>query len=240
MVEGQNKIRKALILAAGFGNRLRPLTEKTPKPLLTVQGITMLERAIRKLVEAGIEEIVVNTHYHAEQIHDFLKGYEAPNISLRYEYESDILDVGGGVKNVMAKYSPNEPMLVMNSDILLEGSLNPLINAWQKEKMHALLLLYKKQEGRGDFNLATNNKIIRQPATGGEFTWTGVSIMHPQLFHNYNSKKFHITDILFRASPEDYDSYLYFGLVHNKKWLDIGNLVNYEYACKSWIESNAT
>jgi len=227
MIETKNKIRKALILAAGFGNRLRPLTEKIPKPLLSVQGITMLERTIRKLVAVGVEEIIVNTHYHAEQIHDFLKNYKASNICLHYEYESEILDVGGGVKNVMEKYSSGEPMLIMNSDILLEGSLRLLVDAWQEEKMHALLLLCQKPKGRGDFDLAANNKIIRQ-TTGGRFTWTGVSIMHPQIFSHFNGKKFHITDILFRALPQDYDSYLYFGLVHNEKWLDIGNLVNYD------------
>ncbi len=230
-------VKKGLVLAAGFGKRLHPLTEHTPKPLLPVQGEVMLDRAIAKLVEVGIQEIIVNTHYHASQIREHLRKYDNSDITIYIAHEEKLLDVGGGIMNAMQRFAA-EPLLVINSDILLEGSLQPLLDCWRPEQMQALLLLQDSQElldarQWGDFDLAANGKIIRN-VDGGQYVWTGVSIMTPAIFTEYHLHTFHIAEPIFRATPQNFDRYAYYGTVNQTKWLDVGNLANYEYANKSW------
>lgn len=226
-------IKTGIVLAAGFGSRLRPLTENTPKPLLPVKGKLMLDHAIDKLLEVGIRKIIVNTHYHAPLIHAHLQKYKNSDVEICISHESDLLDVGGGIMNAMQKFAL-EPLLIINSDVLLEGSLQHLLDAWQAEKMEAILLLQEAQDAsKGDFDLADDGKIIRR-ANGGRYIWTGVSIMVPEIFAGYYLHKFHITKILFNANGENFANYKYYGCVNHTKWLDIGSISNYEYANNSW------
>ena len=230
-------VKKGLVLAAGLGKRLLPLTKDTPKPLLPVQGVAMLDRAISKLTEVGITEIIVNTHHHASQVKEHLRKYDNSNITLHIIHEEKLLDVGGSIMNAMQRFAA-EPLLVFNSDVLLEGSLQPLLDKWDASKMQALLLLQDSQQlldarQWGDFDLAENGKIIRN-AGGGRYVWTGIYIMTPEIFAGYRLRTFYITEIVSKATPQNFDKYAWYGLVNQTKWLDIGNAANYEYANNSW------
>src|SRR3954469_23766562 len=123
--------KKAFVLAAGMGERMRPLTDNCPKPLLTVAGETMLDRTLEALVEAGVEDVVVNTHYLGQMIADHLKNRKHPRIT--FSHEAELLDTGGGVKK-MLKFFGNEPFYVLNADVLWtngkESTLKVMADKW--------------------------------------------------------------------------------------------------------------
>lgn len=119
---------KALILAAGLGTRLYPLTADTPKALVQVNGMTMLERAIRKLASAGFNEIVVNVHHHAEKIKDFLRDLDLPGITTAISDESDLLlDTGGAILKARPFLDDRDPFLVHNVDVISNIDLQALL-----------------------------------------------------------------------------------------------------------------
>ena len=107
--------KKAFVLAAGMGERMRPLTNNCPKPLLVIDGKTMLDRALDDLMEAGVEEVVVNTYYLGQMITDHLKNRKHPRITL--SHETELLDTGGGVKKAI-QFFGDEPFYVLNADVL--------------------------------------------------------------------------------------------------------------------------
>jgi N-acetyl-alpha-D-muramate 1-phosphate uridylyltransferase len=106
--------KKAFVLAAGMGERMRPLTDTCPKPLLLVGGSTMLDRALDALADAGVEEAVVNVHYLPEMIVDHLKTRKTPKITI--SREEKLLDTGGGVKKMLSFFG-DEPFFVLNADV---------------------------------------------------------------------------------------------------------------------------
>ena len=140
------KIDQAFVLAAGFGTRMRPLTDNCPKPLLEVNGITMLDRALNDLKTKEIKKVMVNCHYLSEMVEEHLKLRGDKNIEL--SIEDEILETAGGVKKEIHKFE-NSPMFVLNPDIICkQGSKNYLDNLsenWEEDKMDILLLLYPKK-----------------------------------------------------------------------------------------------
>jgi len=184
-----SKVTRAMIMAAGFGTRMRPLTNDRPKPLVEVRGRTLLDHALDRLVAAGVTMVVINLHYRAQQVKDHL----APrrDIEIRYSMEEEILGTGGGVVKALPNFD-GEAFFVLNSDsVWVEGYITPLIamqRLWQPEKMDGLLLLAAMTtamgyEGRGDFLLDANGHIARVPErTSSPYAYPGVQIVHPRLF----------------------------------------------------------
>ena len=127
------RIRTAMVLAAGLGMRMRPLTQNAPKPLVKLAGRTLLDHALDRLAEAGIGRAVVNVHHFADQIEAHLKGRAAPRISISDEREA-ILETGGGVLKALPHFG-NSPFMVHNSDtVWSEGpasNLKLLMDAWE-------------------------------------------------------------------------------------------------------------
>ena len=156
-----------MILAAGFGKRMMPLTKELPKPLIDINGITLLENAINFLKKLGCQQIIINTHYHHLKIERFIsQRKDIDNIELVYEKE--ILDTGGGVKNAIP-YFKNDDLLIVNSDIFWrEENIKDaklLIKNYLNKKIPYLLLAEKKRsfgifKSQGDFVLQ-KNKIVR-------------------------------------------------------------------------------
>jgi N-acetyl-alpha-D-muramate 1-phosphate uridylyltransferase len=179
-----------MVLAAGLGTRMRPLTDTLPKPLVRVGGRTMLDHNLDKLEKAGVERAIVNVHYLGEQIIDHLSGRERPAITLSDEREA-LLDSGGGILNVLPSFG-GEPFFTLNADtIWIDGprqNLERMAAGFDPAMMDALLLLAPAVTSigwgnKGDFILAQDGR-IRRPDKGevAPFAYTGVAILKPSSF----------------------------------------------------------
>lgn len=216
---------RAMVLAAGRGERLRPLTERTAKPLVKVDGKALLDWVLDRLAEAGIEEAVVNTHHFAAAIRDHADGRAGPRLTIVEEPE--LLDTGGGVANVLPLLGEG-PLVVANSDIVLLNGVEPVVRrlarAWRGDEMAALLLVHPSvrafgYEGRGDFMLAPDGRMRRR----GEheiapYVFAGVQILHPGLFDDCPAGPFSLNRLYDRAESEG----RLFGLLHDGEWMHVG------------------
>ena len=184
-----SRVTRAMIMAAGFGTRMRPLTNDRPKPLVVVRGRTLLDHALDRLVAAGVTMVVINLHYRAEQVRQHLA--KRRDIEIIYSMEEEILGTGGGVVKALPHFGDHS-FFVLNSDsVWVEGYVPPLAAMqarWNPDSMDGLLLLASMTtamgyEGRGDFLLDTNGHIARVPErTSSPFAYPGVQIAHPRLF----------------------------------------------------------
>lgn len=226
-MQSSTNINTGMILAAGFGTRLQPLTLSKPKALVEVGGIPILQRIINQFKALGIKKIIINTHYLAEQIALFIKNIKDMEILL--SYEPTILDTGGGILNAMNKFDV-DTLLTVNCDcLLISENANPLrqlVDKWDQEKMEILLLLQDKANcftstKNGDFNLNKEGKIIRTN-TAHKFMFPGAYIVNKKFFKGYNPDiPFSITQILFKA---DHAQLPYYGIENKYKWIDIGSI----------------
>ncbi len=183
------KVTAAMIMGAGLGTRMRPLTDDRPKPLVSVGGKTLIDHSIDRLVAAGVTRIVVNLHYKAEMLRAHLA--RRRDVEIIFSDESErLLDTGGGVVKAMPHFG-NAPFFVINSDsIWVEGrhaALPAMIAAWE-DGMDGLLLLADMKtamgyEGTGDFALTADKHIARARNTAPpHYAYPGVQIVHPRLF----------------------------------------------------------
>ena len=194
------KIKTALILCAGLGKRLNPLTLKTPKPLLELKNITMLESCINLIIKLGIEKIYLNTFHLGEQIFDFIKIKNFPiNIQI-VEDGKEILNTGGGILNMINHYQDND-YLIFNPDTLWNknyiNDINKMQNFYFSKKLNNILLLTKKQLSfdkslGGDFQLKDN---LLKKNDNRDFIYIGCQILNKNLFEKYNVKNFSILEI---------------------------------------------
>ncbi len=194
------KINTALILCAGFGKRLNPLTLKKPKPLLKIKNQTILEDCINTVIKLKVENIFLNTFYLSEQIVDFFKD---KNFSVKIniiEDGRDILDTGGGVLN-MINHSDSRDFFVFNPDTIWNENYVSEINDMQKyyfhKKLNNILLLVNKKLSfddnlGGDFDLEDN---IIKNSFEKNFIYTGCQILNKNLFNEYEIKNFSVANI---------------------------------------------
>lgn len=179
----------AMVLGAGLGTRMRPLTDHMPKPLVVLDGKPLIDHVLDRLEEAGIGRCVVNVHYQAAKLIEHIERRPAPRIQVSDE-RGQLLDTGGGVKRALGLLGPG-PFVIHNSDsVWIEGigsNLQRLIAMWDGEAMDGLLLLAPGAsslgyEGRGDFFLGQDGRIRRRGEREyAPFVFTGVSIAHPRL-----------------------------------------------------------
>ena len=216
---------KALILAAGEGRRMRPLTAQTPKPLLTVGGTPLLEHHIVRLREAGVTQMVVNAAYLAEQITDFCGDGARWGVSISLSREPMPLETAGGIIEAMPLLG-NAPFLVVNADVYTDFTYASLL---RKDVMPAcghLVLVQNPEHNRaGDFSLIDNQ--VRPPGEDGEagrgslagtLTFSGIAVYHPGFFAGFGRGKRPLKPLLdaaiadHRLSGERYDGV----------WSDVG------------------
>ena len=192
-------IKHGMVLAAGLGKRMQPLTLKTPKPLLEINKISLLERAINLLIKSGVEEISINVHYLPEQIEKFIREKKF-KVEVNISKETDaLLDTGGGILEATKHFGDN-PFYVINPDTLWSDrhieEVKRLEDSYFKNKKPALLLVNKKlsfdESFKGDFNL-TNNQITRDEKN--DFIFTGLQIIKRSFLTSENSKVFSMNKI---------------------------------------------
>jgi MurNAc alpha-1-phosphate uridylyltransferase len=218
-------LASAMVLAAGLGTRLKPLTDRLPKPLVTVAGRTLLDHALDRLADAGVTTAVVNLHHLGDMIAEHLKGRTAPKIVLSREEQR--LETGGGVRNALRLLGA-EPFFVVNADVLwLNGpydALGRLRSQWRDSDMDALLLLLETTaafgyDGAGDFLADPAGRLARRPEREiAPYLFTGVQILHPRLFRNCPEGAFSLNVLYDRALAAG----RLYGVVHDGEWFHVG------------------
>lgn len=216
----------AMVLAAGLGTRMRPLTDLTPKPLVRVKQRALIDHALDRIDQAGIGRAVVNVHYMADQIITNLDHRTTPKITISDERDA-LLDTGGGVVRALPQLGAGA-FLVHNSDSTwLEGvgsNIAHLCNAWDDERMDFLLLVALAShsvgyDGRGDFNMASDGQLVRRREREmAPFAFTGVSIAHPRAFLNPPKTAFSLNQPWSRAIEQG----RLYGIRLNGIWMHIG------------------
>jgi MurNAc alpha-1-phosphate uridylyltransferase len=193
------KINTALILCAGYGKRLNPITLKTPKPLLKIKNLTLLEHCINLIKQVGIEKIFINSFYLKEQINKFI---EENNFEIEIKVIEDgnaILNTGGGILNLVSKINEND-FLVFNPDTIwnknYSSEIESMIDLYYKKKLKNLLLLVDRKLSfdknlKGDFNL--DNNLITQDHKN--FIYTGCQILNKSIFKDRSIENFSISEI---------------------------------------------
>ncbi len=225
---------KAMIFAAGKGTRLKPLTDNTPKALVKVNGTPMLEIIIKKLIKSGVNEIIINVHYLADQIIDFLKLNNNFGVRIEISHEKEeLLDTGGGLKKASWFFDDNEPFILHNVDVISNINLKGMIDFHNKNKALATLAVRKrtssryfifndKQELSGWENKKTSERIISRSSE--EYTslaFSGIHVISPALF-NYIKRegKFPIVQTYLELSKNS----PIIGYQHDENyWFDIGS-----------------
>lgn len=216
----------AMVLAAGLGTRLRPITDHLPKPLVAVAGRAMLDRVLDALRDAGVMRCVVNTHYLAPMIEAHLAHRVAPEVEL--SREDELLDTGGGVARALGSLGAG-PFFVINADILWQegpggAALARLAAAFDSKQMDALLLLVPRErsvgyDGPGDFISDNLGRLGRRGgAAFAPYVFTGLQILNPRLFGDCADGAFSLNILYDRAIA----SGRLFGLEHTGRWFHIG------------------
>ena len=215
----------AMVLAAGLGQRMRPITNTLPKPLVEVRGRAMLDTILDRLEDAGIARAVVNLHYLGEKIEAHLKDRRSPKIV--FSHEEDLLETGGGVTRALSLLGEG-PFFVLNGDVCWLDGLTPalqrLASAWNDEDMDALLLLHPTcsafgYEGIGDYFMDPAGRLRRrQERQIAPFIHAGIQILHPRLFADAPAGSFSLNKLYDKAQETE----RLWGLRHDGEWYHVG------------------
>jgi MurNAc alpha-1-phosphate uridylyltransferase len=223
-----SKVTAAMIMGAGLGSRLRPLTDDRPKPLVTVGGKTLIDHSIDRLVAAGVTLVVVNVHYKADMLRSHLA--RRRDVDVVFSDETDkLLDTGGGVVKALPHFG-GAPFFVLNSDsIWIEDGapvLPAMLAAWDENRMDGLLLLADMHtamgyEGAGDFVPKPSGHLVRArdaKGNGTVYAYPGVQIAHPRLFADAPAGAFSTNIMWDRAIAAE----TLFGSVLDGTWIHVG------------------
>lgn len=217
---------RGMVLAAGLGTRMRPLTNDRPKSLIEVAGRTLLDHAIDRFVAAGVKMVVVNAHYKGEMIIAHLKSRK--DVEIRIQDERDLLlDTGGALKRALPNFG-DEPFWTYNSDSIwvesLASNLGRMTALWDDAAMDCLMLMAPTFnslgfDGKGDFTMDSNGRLKRrEPQRVAPFAWPGVQMIHPRLVRRGPDGVFSTNKLWDIAIEEG----RLFGMRLEGKWMHIG------------------
>lgn len=222
---------KAMILAAGLGKRLKPLTNDIPKPLLKVGNQSLIERNIRSLLNYGFDEIVINVSYLGNMITEHVLEI-FPNNKIIFSKESEPLGTGGGIKNAL-KLLGDEPFMLINADIYHNINLAAVKTA--PKYAHLVGVKNPEHNIQGDFSL--DNNIVLARSELNDFTWSGISIINPTIFSQLQNQEM----------PFDIWNSVLIQFINNNKitaeiyegiWIDTGTIDRLELANKTHKDEN--
>ena len=244
---------RAMVLAAGLGTRMRPLTDHQPKPLITVAGKALIDFALDRFDAAGVARAIVNVHYFADQMETHIKGRSeqgrGPDIAISDE-RALLLETGGGLKKAWGLLG-DDPVFCTNTDaILIDGDgadpCQRLRNAWNPETMDALLLLVPPTatsgyDGKGDFDIAGDDEsggvssgpLAWRTGATAEFVFTGLQIIKTSLLHDTPDGPFS-TKILWEKAAAQGRLH---GIVHDGRWMHVGDPEGLA-AAEAWFSAN--
>ncbi|MGF6396048.1 N-acetylmuramate alpha-1-phosphate uridylyltransferase MurU [Pseudomonas plecoglossicida] len=208
---------KAMILAAGKGERMRPLTLHTPKPLVPVAGKPLIEYHLGALAAAGITEVVINHAWLGQQIEDHLGDGSRFGLSIRYSPEGEPLETGGGIFKALPLLGEG-PFLLVNGDVWTDYDFTRL-RAPLQGLAHLVLVDNPGHHGRGDFRLQ-GDQVVDGDDAPGTLTFSGLSVLHPALFEGCRPGAFKLAPLLRQAMLAGQVS----GEHHHGNWVDVGTL----------------
>lgn len=206
-----------MILAAGPGTRLRPLTDTTPKPLIEVRGAPLIVHQIGWLRLAGIQEIVINLHHLAEQLIDHLGDGSRFGVRITFSRERELLNTGGGIVNALPHLG-RRPFLLMNGDVWTNYPFTRLVRL-QTKHGHLVLTPVGNKSNR-DFALDGTTVQRFDDLTCHDLTYSGIAVLHPNIFQGREAKPFSLTrDLMFELVHQRKVT----GEIFNGDWIDIGS-----------------
>ncbi len=234
---------RAMVLAAGLGVRMRPLTDQVPKPLVRVAGRTLLDHVLDKLSDAGVNEAVVNVHYLPDQIIDHVATRSWPHVIISDERDA-VLGTGGGVVKALPLLGP-APFFLVNADTLWIDGVRPnlarLAEAFDPQRMDILLLMAPTTSsigygGRGDYAMLPDGALRkRREHQVVPFVYAGAAIMSPSLFADAPSGDFSLTKMFDSANEQE----RLFGLRLDGVWMHVGTPDAVHAAEEAFLESVA-
>jgi len=206
---------KVMILAAGRGERMRPLTDATPKPLLMAGSKRLIEYHLYNLAIAGFKDVVINVAWLGQKIIDTIGNGEKYNLNIVYSNEGDqALETGGGIYNALPLLG-SEPFLVVNGDVWTDYPLKQLYNFSLKDKAHLVLVNNPEHHPEGDFSISEN----RLSEDGvNKFTFSGIGVYSADFFNGHHQKKYPLAPMIREYISENNIS----GELYTGKWMDIG------------------
>jgi MurNAc alpha-1-phosphate uridylyltransferase len=214
-----------MVLAAGLGTRMRPITERIPKPLVEISGSTLLDRGLDSLAEAGVETAVVNVHHHAGQMVNHVAARAHPKVLISDESDG-LLDSAGGVIKALPLLGPR-PFFLINADTFWidsgEPNLTRLALAWDGARMDILLMLAELSSttghtGKGDFSLAPDGRLARAKNSPDGLVYAGAGIFDPKLFAGAAVEKRSLNEYFDRAA----EAGRLHGVVMQGHWITVG------------------
>lgn len=236
----QPTLHRAMILAAGRGQRLATITATTPKPLIRVGGYALIDLALEQLQAAGVTDLVVNTHHLAERVEDHVRRWNMPGLHI--SREAELLDTGGGVARAL-HWLGLTPFYVLNSDLVWLDTpgraLQRMAQAWDDGRMDALLLLAPTVSisgyiGPGDFAMLPDGRLARrQPSTMAPFVFTGAQILAPRAFTGAPDGPFSLNHIYDRAASRG----RLYGIRHEGSWIDAGTPERLHLASEAMVHT---
>lgn len=229
-------ITTAMVLAAGMGSRLRPLTDTMPKPLVNVGGVPIIIRTLNMLAEAGITRVVINTHYLAHMLETSVKGAIPAGMAVHFSYENELLETGGGIKRALPLLG-DEPFLVVNSDAVwledVKPMLKPLMAAFDGEKHDVLMCVVPVAETKefqplGDFKFDKKTKQLTRkgPRESWDVVFAGVHVTKPGVVMREAADKFSLNVVW----EEIREAGRMHGWMYNGAWREIGSHQGLEMA----------
>lgn len=214
----------AMILAAGLGTRMRPLTDSMPKPLVPVAGVPLIDHIIDRLADVGVRRVVINAHYRADMLAEHLSARR--DVEIELVHEANLLDTGGGIRNALPLLG--ETFFTINSDILwLDGKVSPLkrlARAWDADRLDGLLLMQRTTtalgyDGPGDFIVAPDGSFRRRKEREiAPHLFAGIALLHRRLFDGAPDGAFSLNLLWDRAIEAGRLA----ALIHDGEWYHVG------------------
>ena len=239
-----------MILAAGLGTRLRPLTDETPKALIPVGGVPMLERVGRRLIAAGVDRLIINVHHHADQVIDFIEARDGFGVDVRISHERDRpLETGGGLAHAREHFREDGPFLLHNVDVITDVDLTAMVAAHVEADALATLAVQRREASRFlRFDDAGLQARVDTREGGGEDTarpvhgtvadraFAGIHVISPALFDRLDDGVYSIIEPYLALAGEGWRILAYD--ITGSLWLEIGDPDRLETARRFFRRSN--